>query len=301
MFSQNKFSKGISFLNDNDLYVSTDKDRYYTNGMSLSYRYLSKSKKENLEKRILEWKIGHEMFTPFKSVVQSVNEHDRPFAAYLYGSFGINRVYKNNKILGTTFQLGIIGPSAFGEELQDFIHDIYGFKQAIGWKYQIKNAIALNFNIDYTEFLVKDKSNYYDISWINTANIGTVYTNIASGFYARLGFKPLAKIINSLAFKTNINDESTNFNRDIESFLYLKSNIRYSIYDATIQGSFLNTGSIVTKELTPLVFLFEAGIKFTANRFNFGYSYNYNTSKSKNLRHTDGNQYGTIAVEYLLH
>ncbi len=300
LFSQKKYAKEISFISDNDLYFSSVNDRYYTNGMFLSYKYISRTKKENQIKRILEWQIGHEMFTPFKSIVESVNLHDRPFASYLFTSFGINRIYKNERTLNTTIQIGVIGPNAFGKELQDFIHDIYGFKKATGWKHQIKNAFGLNFNANYNQFLIKDISNHYDLSWINSAKIGTVYTNISSGFYARIGFKPLAKIINSIAFKTNLNNENTSFKREIESFLYIKPLIRYVLYDATLQGSFLNTTSEVTKELVPFVFHLELGLKFTAHRFHFGYVFNYNTNKSKNLRNDNGNQYGKISVHYLL-
>lgn len=301
LFSQQKFSKEISLITDNDLYVSTVKDRYYTSGIFLSYKYLSKTKKENQEKKILEWQIGQEMFTPFKSIVQSVNLHDRPFAGYLFGSFGVHRIYKNNTSLKTTLQIGVVGPNAYGKELQDFIHNIYGFNKAIGWKYQIKNAFGLNFNTNFTQFLVKDSSNHFDISWMSSFKLGTVYTNISSGFFARMGLKPLAKIANSIAFKTNLNDQNTRFIREIESFIYVKPTLRYAFYDATLQGSFLNTTSIVTKELIPLVFNLEVGLKFTANRFNFGYIYNYTTNKSKGLRNDNGNSYGSIAIQYLLH
>jgi len=300
-FSQEKFSKEISFITDNDLYVSKSKDRYYTSGIFLNYKYLSKIKEENLEKRIFEWQIGHEMFTPYRAIVLSVNEHDRPFASYLYGSFGINRIYKNNRSLKTTLQIGVIGPSAYGKELQDFIHDIYGFRKAVGWKYQIKDAFGFNFSSEYNQFLIKDASNHYDLTWVNTLKLGTVYTNISSGFYARLGLKPLAKIANSIAYNTNLNDKNTNFKKEIETFFYLKPTLRYALYDATIQGSFLNTNSEITKELIPFVFNLEVGLKFTANRFNFGYIFQYNTDKISNLRKDNGNKYGTIAVHYLLH
>jgi hypothetical protein len=300
-FSQEKFSKEISFVNDNDLYVSVVRDRYYTNGMFLNYRYLSENKKESLEKKIFQWQIGHKMFTPHKAVVTLISEHDRPFAGYLYGNFGITNVYKANKILTTSLEIGVIGENAFGKELQDFIHSIYGFKKAVGWEYQIKNALGVGFGAEYISLIGKDSSGFYDISWVNTANLGTVFTDISSGFYGRIGFKPLQKLANSIAFKTNLNDENTNDVREIESFLFIKPTVRYAFYDATIQGSFLNTGSEVTKELIPVVFNIEIGLKFTANRFHFAYVFNYNTSKSEGLKYTYGNKFGTVAVHYLLH
>lgn len=299
-FSQQKFSKEISLTTDNDLYVSAQRDRYYTSGIFLNYRYLAKNENEKLEKKIIEWQIVHKMYSPNKAIVPIIELHDRPFAAYLYGSFGIKKVYKENKILNTALQLGVIGPNAFGREIQDFIHDIYGFKKAIGWKHQIKSALGLNLDVAYTSFLTKNATNTFDIFWVNTAELGTIYTNISSGFNMRFGFIPLQKMINSIAFNTNLNDENTNYVREIESFFYIKPTLRYALYDATLQGSFLNKNSEVTKELIPLVFNIELGFKFTANRFNFGYIFNYNTSKSEGLRYTYGNKFGTIQVNYLL-
>ena len=107
IFSQQKFSKEISFINDNDLYVSVVRDRYYTNGMFLNYRYLSETKKEFVEKKIFQWQIGHKMYTPNRPNVTSIDEHDRPFAGYLYGNFGITNVYKTNKILTTSIDSGV--------------------------------------------------------------------------------------------------------------------------------------------------------------------------------------------------
>jgi lipid A 3-O-deacylase len=300
IYSQKKFSREISFITENDLYTSTYDDRYYTNGMFLTFKYLSKEKKETLEKKIFAWEIGHKMYTPNKATTLDIKNHDRPFAGYLYSSFSVNRIYKNNQSFKTTLLLGVIGSNAFSKELQDFIHDAYGFRKAVGWKHQIKNALALNFNAEYNKFLVKDTSNHYDISWINSGKIGTVFTNITSGFLARAGFKPLQSLANSIAYNTAINAENTSYFRAVESFIFIKPSIRYVIYDTTLQGSFLNTNSRVTTKLVPLVFSLEIGFKFTANRFNFGYTFNYNTNKSKNLRFDNGHEYGAINFSYLL-
>jgi hypothetical protein len=76
--------------------------------------------------------------------------------------------------------------------------------------------------------------------------------------------------------------------------------LRYAFYDATLEGSFLNTNSEITTELIPLVFSLEIGFKFTSNRFNFGYTFNYHTNKSKNLKFDNGHKYGAINFNYLL-
>ncbi len=298
--SQEKFSKEISLVTDNDLYISTVRDRYYTSGIFLSFRYLSKKQNSSLEKLIYEWKLNHEMYTPYKSTVDNITKHDRPFAGYLYGSFGIKRVYKKNQILNTSIQLGVIGPNAYAKELQELIHNVYGFKESIGWEYQIHNALALNFNAAYFKTILDTENKKFDITWVNDVNFGTVYTNISTGFYSRIGLKSLQNLKNSIAFDTNLNNEKTNYFREIESFFYIKPTLRYAVYDATLQGSFLNKNSPVTKEITPIVFDVELGLRFTANRLNFGYAFHYNTNKSKGLRYDYGNKYGRLIINYLL-
>lgn len=297
--SQEKFSRELRLITDNDLYVSISKDRYYTSGIFMEYSYLKKNNNPNLDKKIIDWSINHEIYTPINPTVESKGDHDRPFAGYLYLGFGLKNIYKNEAILSFSTQFGVIGENSYAEDLQRFIHDIYGFADILGWRYQIENALALNFQLDYTTNLYISNNNNFDFGWVNTAKAGTVLTNFSSGFYSRFGFKTLQKITNSIAFLTNLNDSTTNFSNQSESFIYLKPSLRLSLYDATLQGSFLNTNSPITKELNLFVFDVELGFKYVKNRFNFGYSINYYSNKSKGLRTTEINRYGTITLGYL--
>lgn len=298
VFSQQKFSKEFSFVNDNDLYVSIKKDQYYTNGIFLSYRYLASNFKK-LEKKIYELQLGHEIYTPFKPTVNSILEHDRPFAGYLYGNFGILRVYKNKSILKTTIQLGVLGPNSMGEELQKGIHRLYNFDLPDGWKYQIENTFALNFDLDYIKPLQTDTSNHYDINFMNRLRTGTIFNEISSGFMGRIGFRELQPIDNSIAFNTSLNNDNTNYTRGIESFLYYQTSLTYVVYDATIQGSLFNNNSPITFTPTSFRFDFELGYKFTSNRWNFGYAYHFHSNKLPNLRKNKGNDYGRLFFSYL--
>ncbi|MCH3885557.1 lipid A deacylase LpxR family protein [Tenacibaculum aquimarinum] len=55
IFSQEKYAKEFSFINDNDLYTSINRDRYYTNGMFFTYRYLAKNNSSTIEKKYLSF------------------------------------------------------------------------------------------------------------------------------------------------------------------------------------------------------------------------------------------------------
>lgn len=299
LFSQEILSKEFCFKTDNDLYVSPSKDRYYTNGMFLIFRYLSKNTKNRLEKTIFEWEVGHKMYSPFKATVSDISMHDRPFAAYLYGSFGKQRVYKKNKILSLKLQLGIIGPAAFGEELQGFIHTFFNFKKAVGWKHQIKSAAGINLNASYSQLLIKGATNHFDLTWTNHAKAGTVLTNFSTGFYTRIGILPLQGMMNSIAFNTSINNSKIQYKREKEAFFYVKTAVLYTVYDATLQGSFLNKGSEVTNKLIRYHVGLELGISAAFHRFNLGYAYLYTGRKSEGLRFKNGNYYGSIQLSYL--
>ncbi len=239
------------------------------------------------------------IFTPHKSIVQDISEHDRPFAAYLYAGLGVKKVYASQQILKIALQLGVIGPLALGKDLQNLIHDIYNFTPSVGWKYQIKNALGVNLSGHYTKQLIPSGANYFDVSWMNSLRVGTVFTDATSGFYGRLGFNKLQKISNSIAYNTHLNNNTTKSVNEVESMLYYKMTVTYALYDATIQGSFLNTTSPVTYTVNPFRFDFEIGFLFTLRRINLGYAYHFHTSKLENLRFPNGNSYGSIRIQYL--
>lgn len=296
LFSQKNNTKEFSILSDNDLYVSISQDKYYSNGLFFTYRFL-KSVKNNskIEKRIDHFQLGHMLYTPYKAIVTSPHLHDRPFAGYLFGEYGTARFYKSQNMVAAKLQVGVLGPSSKAEQVQNFIHGIYGFNEAVGWKYQIREAFALNLTVDYFRYLKINTSNNFDISSYNSLIIGTVFTHISTGFYSRIGFKSLQKTYNSLGLHSNL---ATNQPKKRESFIYLKPMIHYVLYDATIEGSFLNNSSPITYDVMPFKFTFEIGYRYAANRFNYGYTIHYHTKKLKSIRVKDNNMYGSIYVGY---
>ena len=295
-FSQNSFSKEFSLLTDNDLYTSTYRDRYYTNGIFLTYRTLSETRNKKFVKKINSYEIGHMMFTPIKATLPFASTHDRPFAGYFYGAYGQSRFYNSQNVLITNLQVGVIGPNAKGQELQNFMHQIYNYPEAKGWIHQIHNAFALNLNTTFVKHFKKLSSSNFDLNSYNQLNAGTVFTNISTGLYARIGLKKLQKTSNTVAFNSNLNKASgKSFS---ESFFYIKPMLNYVFYDATIQGSFLNTTSPVTFDIKPFHFSFELGYAYYYRRFNYGYTFHFHTKKLQSSRAAASNSYGSLYLGY---
>ena len=294
-FAQKNFSKEISLISDNDLYTSVHRDGYYTNGLFLTYRLIKNDLSNDTPKRIYKFQIGQLMYTALRANIQTASLHDRPFAGYLYGSFGVSRFYNSNNIFTTDLEIGVLGPNAKGKELQNFLHGFYNFPEPLGWKHQVHNAFALNLNASYLHYYSKASSNTFDISSYNTLKVGTIFTNVSTGIYSRFGFKKLQPYSNSVAFNSNLNIASQSYS---ESFIFIKPMLNYALYDATIQGSFLNTSSPVTYDVMPYHFSLELGYRYYKKRFLYGYTFTYHTKKLKSSRIKKSNNYGSIYIGY---
>lgn len=297
-YAQKQYSKAFSLINDNDLYISTSQDRYYTNGVFLKYSFATNGDSKSLLKKIYAFELGQKLYSPYKASVRNIAQHDRPFAGYLYLGVGVRNYYRNKSSFGFDLALGVIGPSAFGEQSMNFVHSLYGFDPADGWKYQIKDALGLNFRTDNQLSLGKTYK-YFDLYWKNTANIGTVFTDISTGILGRIGTQKLQHIANSIGFGSNLNTNNSVFKNQSESFFYINPMIRYALYDATIQGSFLTENNPVTYDLEPWVFTTEFGFWFTVNRFNFKYMIVHHTNKLQNTSVSKENFYGGVQINYL--
>jgi hypothetical protein len=294
--SQTSFSNEFSLLTDNDLYTSTYRDRYYTNGLFLTFRTVSNLKNEKLAKKIHSFQIGHMMFTPIKATLPFASTHDRPFAGYFYGEYGQSRFFTSQNVLITNLQLGVIGPNAKGQELQNFMHQIYNYPEAKGWKHQIENAFAINLNTTFIKHFKKASTTNFDLNSYNELKAGTIFTSISTGLYTRFGLKKLQKTSNSVSFNSNLNNQANqSFS---ESFFFLKPMLNYILYDATIQGSFLNKTSPVTYDVKPFNFSLELGYKYYYKRFLYGYTFHFHTKKLKSSRASKSNTYGSIYIGY---
>ncbi len=296
-FSQNQAKSTISIASDNDLFATIIKDRYYTSGLFFSLNTVSKKKYKNQQKRIYHYKLGHHLYTPHKLTLESVELHDRPFAAFLYAEFGWTQAL-DNQIFKKTIQLGVLGPNAMGEELQNFIHSLYGFDRIEGWQHQIQNTIGINITGSYAKGFMA-KNNKTDFNLTTDFSVGTVYNFLTIGFLGRVGFRELTSIDNSVLFSTALQVSKSEQKRKKESFLFYKPSLELMVYDATIQGGLFNDKSPFTSSINPIRFHLEAGMKFTTKKMNWGYSFHYKTNEKSDLRYDAGNVYGSILIEFL--
>ena len=122
-FGQGK-SIEIGLVTENDLYTSSKNDKYYTNGLEVFYKFLSKNEKSEVNKKITEFRIGQYIYNPRSISSEDIATNDRPFAGYLFVEAGRSFFYQNESVVKYNVQIGNVGPDAFGKETQNFIHRI---------------------------------------------------------------------------------------------------------------------------------------------------------------------------------
>lgn len=296
-FGQGK-TKEIGFITDNDLYTSSKNDMYYTNGLELFYRFLSKNENEKINKKITEFRVGQYIYNPRYINYAARNHNNRPFAGYLFAEAGKSFFYNSESVLKTDFQLGYMGPNAFGRQMQEAFHHVIGYKEVFGWENQVHNALGLQAHVLYSKKLLKNEPNdLADLHFQTEANVGTIFTGVSAGFLTRLGFKKLLPIYDSNLHDASVSSQAQYNVR--EFYFYAIPSINYQFYDATIEGSMFSNTSPVTFDLIPWRFNGEFGLKYRHNSFNMSYSFIYHGKELKSFD-MNGSFYGSIRLGYLL-
>ena len=85
--------------------------------------------------------ITQSLFTPRDTQISPPNPQDRPYAGELLATIGLIHDTSATRDL-VLRSLGVVGPSALGEEVQNGFHSIIGDTQNRGWHYQVQDQAA---------------------------------------------------------------------------------------------------------------------------------------------------------------
>ena len=299
-------STEIGIETDNDSYLLQGSDRYYTDGIFIYYRHalkINKPETSTLQNKVLGFEAGQKIFNPQSGSIANQNGIDqpglidRPFAAYLYAGATLNFLYKNESNLKLSAQIGIVGPDAYGKQVQDFVHDNFGFYHPSGWEYQIDNNFELNLSAAYNKLLAR--GNWIDISLTSYVNLGNGFTGAGLGPLVRLG--SFNQLFNSVSTQsTAIRNEAIPPLHRHEIFFYYQPLINYVAYDATIQGGLFTSHNPNSLEITldkePFIFSNQLGVAFTTNRFVFDIAAVFHSVDVKEM--VQSHQWATVTGFY---
>lgn len=238
-FRDIKSTNYFRFNYDNDYFTSTDKD--YTQGYNfelvspcfrknpLNYIFIIPKKSEVKYGLSLE----HIGFTANNIASDQIQFGDRPFAAaIMFKSFVIATDTVNKSRISSSLNLGIIGPGAFGGDMQTAIHEATGNTIPKGWYNQIKNDVIINYETSYEKQLLR-YNDFFALHANGTLRIGTLFTNASAGLNVTLGIinSPFTSVKNKKRFQL---------------YLYTQPLVNVIGYDATLQGGIFNNESVYT-------------------------------------------------------
>lgn len=193
----------FSFKLENDLFGGSD--RWYTAGWQLSWRapdydpprflrWLTDLPLPLLPDGNQRWglALGQQIFTAADTQLTNPPLRDRPYAGWLYGAITVSSF--NQRSYGAMeLQLGVVGPSALGEQVQNNLHDFMNIDRAHGWDYQLKDEPGVNLIWTrawrFTNPFDRARPDGLQYGLIPgvTASLGNVETYASAGLLGRIG------------------------------------------------------------------------------------------------------------------
>jgi hypothetical protein len=189
---------------ENDLFGSGE-DRFYTNGLEISMlrpgeapgwlsSFAGRLPFFQLgDAQAVQFSLGSTLFTPEDTQATELIVDDRPYAGWLYvnaellSRFPTQSADRAGNLLGIT--LGIVGPAALGEQIQNGWHDLIGVERSRGWDNQLRNEIGVNLNYSrrWQVFRPGPFGAEFETAPHITASLGNIYTYAGGGIMFRWG------------------------------------------------------------------------------------------------------------------
>jgi len=173
-------------------------DKYYTSGLRLGWTSGADQVPDAVARLGADfWGEGttrasfdltQQIFTPSNTDLLHPNPRDRPVAAYLAGTFAVWQDTAHARSV-LALSLGVIGPGAFGRQVQNGFHELIRDRINQGWGAQLPGEPALELLAGRTwrAPLAAFAGLEFDALPSLTASLGTVRDDLQSGFVLRLG------------------------------------------------------------------------------------------------------------------
>lgn len=154
-------NQGLQVVFENDVLGRVATDRWYTNGVRVSWRLKSPRKNEDpasyqvldlsnrmlgsaddadaISRQAITWTLGQNMYTPQRIDLARPQRGDRPWAGWLYVGATLQG-FKGDDFQQTDLKLGVTGPGSGAGWLQRQVHEAVNATYPAGWEQQIRSG-----------------------------------------------------------------------------------------------------------------------------------------------------------------
>jgi len=154
-----------NFTLENDWAGGSDKN--YTGGWQVSRT--SFLRKRPGRAKFLQLAIAQQFYTPQYDFARRPLPDQHPYAAMLYGEAKLAFDGGGARAIDIVgLQIGTIGPSAQGEEVQNFVHDLIGQRQSRGWGNQIGDQAFIQLSAERRWVAYETGAGRFDLDVVPT-------------------------------------------------------------------------------------------------------------------------------------
>ncbi len=283
---------------ENDKYFAGT-DEHYTNGFKLTWlgeTDLNKSRRfVQVAARFIPWMnpervdwhykvgfaLGHSIYTPGDTETATPLPGDRPYAAWLYGSILLHAQLANQLRL-VELSVGVVGPSALGEAIQNSWHDVIHVPHANGWANQLHDepGLQLSWERRYRTWQWTDGAASplgVDLVLRHRVTLGNVATHLAGGAVVRVGWHMPADFGADLIRPGGGSTPNDGGPDRFSAYVYASGELRAVARDIFLDGNTWRASPSVNKR--PVVADLNLGFVLHWPSFQLAYTQNYRTKE----------------------
>jgi hypothetical protein len=306
---------------ENDAFIGTDRD--YTNGFKLTWRtpyreettasHLPRWSRPVIERlpfvknpgdaRSVSLSVAQNIYTPEDTDRRELIEDDRPYAGILAVSAGFHSKTPERKN-NWEFSIGILGPHAYAEDVQDWVHELTHTRPAQGWDNQLQDELLIDIVFESQRRLVHSGEtegfNYDVISHVG-GRLGNVSIYLNVGAEVRLGWR-LPRNFGTCPIRpgcqpggvTSRQESYPYARRPLGFHFFVGTDGRAVLHDVTLDGNTVRDSHHVERE--PFVADLMAGIGMEYGPLAGSYSYIFRTREfeTQDFRHG----FGAVSISY---
>jgi len=251
------YKNTFTITTDNDAYLFTSKDGYYTNGIFFQFSKAFDKKNLKIIKRI---EVGQALYNSRDrlSIIRQLEDADRPYCGYLFTKYTREKFINSNQLLGYDIEAGVTGKWSLGEQFQSWYHGNIGVNNFKYWAMQIPNSFGMNVTVKYSTSITSSDKQYQLFKIVPTteATLGNFFINAKAGAYFCMGV--FEKNENSILFNARISSKKESEFLKKEFFVYAYPQLTLQGYNVTLQGNLFNQPKDTTVfTATPKAFVFQ--------------------------------------------
>ncbi len=278
----------LSTTYENDFFAF--RDRYYTAGLSL--RWYSDPRAGGSRYSLA---IGQNLYTGRDIRKPDPSEDDRPYAGWLHLTAGV-AWEEGNRQMTAEATVGVVGPSARGEEVQSTVHDWAQGVEPRGWDNQLhdETGVVARYTSRYPRRHAVQRAGWA-VDWVPgwTLWAGNVYTAAEVDLVVRLG-PDLPPGFSVPIFHPVTAAESHFEARAGGWYVHGRVVRRWVVRNLFLDGNTVRDSRSVEKE--PVVDQLFLGIAFYEGRWQASYTHTLLSKEFKTQRGHDA--YGVVQVAW---